>query len=909
MLRNVSRKTHYRDDKTNLVFGDQSFANVEEDILLHAFLVDPRVAVWEEMLEAIGEGILCFDPQGQCVFASPTASYLLSLAPEVMSQFLLDSLLPEQNPQNESNTTKPQQILWTHSPEPRWLEIRYLPLTPGITLHLRDITEIKQKTDALRESEERFQAIADTAPLGVFVEDMEGNCRYVNPEYARLVGYAAVEMLGKGWKKRIHPEDWERLEEEWPAVQEQMMQSRDFVFEFPHRSICSDRSIRQCYVRVAGLRNETGGIIGYVGTLEDTTERLQREDALRESEERLRAIAESSPLGIYVEDTEANCLYVNPAYERIIGRPFAEIRGKGWHDIIVPEDMRRLSKAWPEARRQMADDPQFVFECSYRVILPSGKYRWCQTRIASMRDTKGALTGFVGAVENVTQRREAEGVVRESEERYRALVEATTDSVWRANATGDRLEISRSLPTVPLNKKTLDPAALLPLIHPRDKKNVMVQWYHALASGEILEQEFRIKGKRGAWVSVFARAVPLRGADGKIREWVGTATDITARRQAEIERERSMQEALSRAERDPLTELYNHRAFHQQLSRLGNRTHETNRTLVVAVLDMDNFKYFNDVYGHLVGDDVLITVARMLRKTLCPDDVIARLGGDEFALLLPRDTAAEAQAVICQLRESTQAIPYQPVGEPYPLPIRLSVGTAIYPLEGALPVEAFTLADRRALLDKGGERYAPAREITEHLKRTIKGFDMLDALVSSVDNKDRYTRRHSEDVLIYSQWIAEEVGLSEEAITGLQVAALIHDVGKIGVPDRILRLPGRLNEADYHVMKRHVVLGGLLVSAVPALKGTLEAVRHHHERWDGGGYPDNLRAEAIPYAARLMAVADAFSAMTTDRPYRKGMPPTAALAVLRQGAGSQWDAQLVAAMEKAMERRGQVLNK
>ena len=166
---------------------------------------------------------------------------------------------------------------------------------------------------------------------------------------------------------------------------------------------------------------------------------------------------------------------------------------------------------------------------------------------------------------------------------------------------------------------------------------------------------------------------------------------------------------------------------------------------------------------------------------------------------------------------------------------------------------------------------------------------MLNGLVSAVDTKDRYTRRHSEDVLKYSLLIAQEIGLDEASCDQIQVASLLHDVGKIGVPDSVLRKPGKLNDEEYESIKQHAPMGASIVGAVPGFEATLDAVRHHHERWDGGGYPSGLRGEQTPLFARIMAVADAFSAMTTDRPYRKGMPPAKACSILEEGAGTQWD--------------------
>ena len=186
-----------------------------------------------------------------------------------------------------------------------------------------------------------------------------------------------------------------------------------------------------------------------------------------------------------------------------------------------------------------------------------------------------------------------------------------------------------------------------------------------------------------------------------------------------------------------------------------------------------------------------------------------------------------------------------------------------------------------------------ADEIRQAMRGRLDDFSMLDALVTSVDNKDRYTRRHSEDVMRYSLMIARGLGLTSAEQHTVAVAALLHDVGKIGVPDSILRKPGLLTGEEFEAVKRHPAMGAVMVTAAAGLEDTLDAVRHHHERWDGNGYPFGLRAEETPLIARLMAVADAFSAMTTDRAYRKGMTHEKAAAILTEGSGTQWDPQCI----------------
>ncbi|MFI5292357.1 MAG: HD-GYP domain-containing protein, partial [Candidatus Limnocylindrales bacterium] len=180
------------------------------------------------------------------------------------------------------------------------------------------------------------------------------------------------------------------------------------------------------------------------------------------------------------------------------------------------------------------------------------------------------------------------------------------------------------------------------------------------------------------------------------------------------------------------------------------------------------------------------------------------------------------------------------------------------------------------------------------------GFDVLQGLVFAVDTKDRYTKRHSEDVARYAIFLAGRLGLDDATIGAIRLAGLLHDVGKIGIPDPILRKPGKLTVEEYEIVKQHVVLGDMIVRDVPDIDQVRAGIRHHHERWDGDGYVDRLAAEEIPLVARILAVGDAFSAMTTTRPYRKALDVQEAIRRLEDAAGSQLDPTYVATFVSAL---------
>ena len=372
--------------------------------------------------------------------------------------------------------------------------------------------------------------------------------------------------------------------------------------------------------------------------------------------------------------------------------------------------------------------------------------------------------------------------------------------------------------------------------------------------------------------------------------------EIAERKVLEVEREMLLAEALERADLDSLTGLWNHRGFQKRLEAEADRAQRSGERLVMAMIDVDNFKFFNDVYGHSVGDGVLRQVASALRAACRSYDTLARFGGDEFAILATVPASENVASLGERLRGALAGLGYTPDGYDTVIPVGASLGMAVFMEEAASRLELVDLADQRLRTAKAGEGTTELVEsFRSQLAKSRSGFPMLSALVNAVDVKDRYTCRHSEDVMVYSLQIAQSLGFDEAAQQTIAVAALLHDVGKIGVPDDILRKPGHLTAAEFGAIRQHPDMGANIVGAVPGFEEALGAIRHHHERWDGNGYPFGLVGAEIPLPARILAVADAYSAMTADRPYRKGMPPQKARQILNEGAGTQWDPRCVRA--------------
>ena len=362
-----------------------------------------------------------------------------------------------------------------------------------------------------------------------------------------------------------------------------------------------------------------------------------------------------------------------------------------------------------------------------------------------------------------------------------------------------------------------------------------------------------------------------------------------------LENTRLYQEIKALGEIDSLSGLHNRRRVMEQLEVEVARARRYEGTFSILLADIDNFKLFNETYGQPAGDDVIKRVSGILHHRNRSSDFVGRFGGDEFIMILPATYRAGAATVADHMRLALGSQPFiAPNGQA--IPLRMSFGAASFPEDGHDASSLVAIADANLYESKrwGGDTVTVRRESLAGEHIDVSGFSTLDALVSAVDNKDHYTRRHSAHVSEHSLAIVKSLGFSKERQDILRVAALLHDVGKIGLPDRILRKPGRLTSEEEEAVRQHSLLGSLMVSQhLPEMDEVREAVVSHHERWNGTGYPAELKGRDIPLLGRILAVADAYSAMITDRPYRAGLGLDVAKSELIKGSGTQFDPEVV----------------
>ncbi len=357
---------------------------------------------------------------------------------------------------------------------------------------------------------------------------------------------------------------------------------------------------------------------------------------------------------------------------------------------------------------------------------------------------------------------------------------------------------------------------------------------------------------------------------------------------------------------DAVTGLLSHHGIYLRLEEAVRLAARQQDVLSVMRVDVDRFALFNTTHGAQAGNELLKRIGQIIARMLASEMIAGRYDADEFLIILPHTARDEATRLAHRLRESIRQTALAHAGNGQTIAVTVSIGIACYP-EDATDIQGLLSSAEDALsIAQHGDTGIADTHSSWHARYRIQengDFSTLDAMIVAIDNKDGYTRRHSEEVTEYALWIAEELDFSEEQKHTLRLAGLVHDVGKIGIPDEVLSKPDVLSPSEYEIVKQHAALGAAMLSALPNMERLAPIVRAHHERWDGTGYPDGLAGEEIPLLARVLAVADAFSAMTTDRPYRKGLDWETALREIERQRGRQFAPVIADAFITAVRKR------
>ncbi|MDD4237949.1 MAG: PAS domain S-box protein [Desulfotomaculaceae bacterium] len=607
--------------------------------------------------------------------------------------------------------------------------------------------------------------------------------------------------------------------------------------------------------------------------LKEIAERKQAEEKLLIGEERYRNIVEDQteliirflPDGTITLVNDACCRYYRMEKEVLIGHNI---------ELFIP-GYNKYEHSLTHLNRE---NPVIFFEHS--VVLSDGEVRWQQRNVRAIFNETGRLVEYQSVASDITDRKRMEVKLQYARQQLLDIIEFLPDATLIINRdkkvtawnrateelTGVRKEdiIGKGDYAVHFYGKSRP--MLIDLVfsdYNDDEKNYK---YIRRKGNLLLAENYTPSVLGGKGAVLWGIAAPLLDGDGNLVGAIESIRDITELKQVE---EKLRYFSLH----DSLTGLYNRSCFEQEMCRLEEGSHAP---VSIIVCDIDGLKLVNDTLGHNNGDALLVSAASVIKGSFRACDMVARIGGDEFAVILPKSDRLAVESAAQRIKHNIAR--YNSAKPLFPL--SLSIGFAVSEEESISFDDLFKEADNNMYREKLHHRQSARNAIVQTLKKALEARDYI-------------TDGHADRLQDLVAALAITVGLPKEKLADLRLLAQFHDIGKVGVPDRILFKPGPLTQEEVIEMQRHCEIGYRIAKSAPDLVPIADWLHLHHEWWNGGGYPLGLKGDEIPLESRILAIADAYDAMTNDRPYRKAMTHDEAVAELKRRSGSQFNPQLV----------------
>jgi len=787
----------------------------------------------------------------------------------------------------------------------------------GRVWYFRDITERKQAERALRESAERFRIAMDTTSDGLWDWDFTNPAKsYNSPGYYRMLGYepGEVEMFGNHWIDLVHPEDRERV----INSNEDCMASRIQGFEMEFRMKTKNGDWKWIYSRGRVVARDAGGkTLRMIGTHMDITERNRSQQSLRESEERFRLAMDATSEGLWDLDVNADGGYYSPGYYQMLGYEPGEfaMTGDEWRARIHPDDF----EATQQANMDCIEGRTQSFETECRMRTKSGDWKWILSRgRAVVRDLNGRALRLIGTHMDITERKQREqeleaittvsSALRSANTHREMLQIALDQTVELFRATIGGLELidpsnGDSVVMIATGEGALPAGTRIPI--DKGLNSVIRSSGKAYLDNHMLTNPMALEGVKASGTPAWAGAPMI--AQGELIGflWIGRKTDIL---QSELRPLSAIADITANA-------LRRHKLFEQteiQLRRLAAL-----RKIDTAISSSQNLKV-------VIGTVLEQTMVELHTEAACvyqliPDlltlECIDRQGFRFPASQVNSLAIYESPAARAILEKSLVQIPDLARSEMVPA----ALGREDFISYFALPLIAKgqvkgllevyfrkTFAPDREWLDffeilagqaaiaidnvnlfQGMQR--SNMELSLAYDATIEGWSRV------LDLRDKETEGHSQRVTDMTIALAVKLGVRGENLVHVRRGALLHDIGKMGVPDRILLKPDKLTDEEWAVMRKHPEYAYNMLSSIDYLRPALDIPYCHHEKWDGSGYPRGLKGEQIPLAARIFAVVDIWDALLSDRPYRKSWSKEQALQYIQEQQGLHLDPRVVKA--------------
>ncbi len=727
-------------------------------------------------------------------------------------------------------------------------------------------------------AEELFAALFFSSPIGIFILQ-EGKFVDVNPQFERLIGFSRAELLGTESLQLVMPEQRNLVKKN--AI---LMLKGERLRPYEYQVVQKGGGIKWIMETVTCISFQ--GRRATLGNFMDITERKLAEDALRESQEHYWDLFENANDIIYLHDLKGNFISINKRAEEVTGYSREEALQMSFGDVAAPPYSRKrlfslgnqiLKGATPTLELSIItrDGGTVPLELCPRLIYKDGKPYAVQ-----------------GIARDITERKEMEDRLRATNQRLLDIIEFLPDPTFVIDEEAKVIAWNRAIEEMTGIKSSaiigrgnyeyavpfygLPRPMLVNLIGLGNKEIVSV-YDEVQSDANYLYTEVYVpclyEGK-GSYIWV--KASPLFDAQGNIVGAIESIRDISDRKRFE-------EQLRYLSLHDSLTGLYNRTYFEEETRRLESGRFSPTGLLIC---DVDGLKLVNDSLGHDAGDNMLVAVARVLERCFRIEDVVARVGGDEFAIIMPRSEERVVEDACERIRAAVQEY-----NEAHPdVLLSVSVGFAVRSHASMTMHEIYQAADNKMYREKLHQRQSARSAIVKTLMKALQARDFI-------------TEGHAARIQDMVATLGSSIELPTHRIGDLRLLAEFHDIGKVGIPDSILFKPGPLTVEEMEEMRRHPEIGHRIALSSPDLVPIADWILKHHEWWNGQGYPLGLKEDEIPLECRILSIADAFDAMTSDRPYRRALSRRTALEELKRCAGAQFDPELVTRFIDIVEKK------
>ena len=726
--------------------------------------------------------------------------------------------------------------------------------TGNLALLLRDVVDLKQAEKALKNSELRYRRLFEAAKDGILILDAEtGKIMDVNPFLIEMLGYSKEQFIEKAiWEiglfkdvvanrdnfVELQQNDYIRYED----MPLQTVDGRRIEVEFVSNAyIVDNQKVIQCNIR-------------------NITDRKNLEEALNVSELRYRRLFETAKDGILILDAETGKIMdVNPFLIEMLGYSKEQFIEKAiWEiglfkDIVANRDnflelQQKEYIRYDDLPLETVDGRRIAVEFVSNVyIVDNQKVIQCNIR-------------------DITERKQAKRELQEAKDYLENLINQANALIIVWDAKFQITRVNNALELITGRKADEVLGKTLQILFPPDKVSNYMTLLKNIQKGKSLQAvEINIIHVNGSVRTILWNSKTIYDSDGmNILSTIAQGQDITDRKKAE-------EENIYNSFHDQLTGLYNRRFYEEELKRL-----DIARNLPISLImgDVNGLKLINDSLGHVMGDNLLKKVAEVLKKGCRADEIIARLGGDEFVILLPKTNAIETEEIIKRLKD---LISKEKAG---PFEMNLSFG---------FETKINTKENMQEIF-KNAEDHMYRHKLSESSSARSKTVGLI---LNTLFEKSNREMQHSKRVSEICVDIATRMNFDLDDINQIRTVGLLHDIGKIGIDERILNKPQRLNDDERKEIERHSGIGYQILSSVNDFSEIADYVLEHHEKWDGKGYPKGLKVEEISLQARIIAVADSYDAMTSERSYRIALSKEEAINEIKRCSGTQFDPGIV----------------